>query len=260
MKAFILAAGFGKRMGDLTRDLPKPLLPVNGRALLDYTLFQLHRWKCSEAVINVHYLPDAIVNHLKSFRGFPVHVSREEKILGTAGGLRNALQYFRDEQAVVMINPDTLFFSHAWDRPEIPVKAFQGDTSACLYLAEKPAHSKERGWDFAPSGNDTDRAAPACDAQDTQPIRFVESGGRYFYNGYSVVNPASIEALEPGKFEEFGPVWVRQAEAGTLLGKVYRGWTMDAGTREPYEDLRNSDPVPDEYREDWEAFLRLWKN
>ncbi|MEQ9364485.1 MAG: NTP transferase domain-containing protein, partial [Leptospirales bacterium] len=86
MKAFILAAGFGKRMGELTANRPKPLLPLSGQPLIVYTLFQLHRWGVTEAMINLHYLGEQIEAALRNFPHFPLRYSHESRLLGTAGG------------------------------------------------------------------------------------------------------------------------------------------------------------------------------
>ena len=84
----LFAAGFGTRMGALTRDRPKPLVPVAGRALLDYALDIAATPCVSRRVINLHYRGDQIAQHLQ---GQDIALSWEDPILDTGGGLRAAL-------------------------------------------------------------------------------------------------------------------------------------------------------------------------
>ena len=85
----LFAAGFGTRMGELTRSRPKPLIPVAGRALLDHALDLAAGAGLSRQVVNAHYLAEQVVAHLDG-RGIPVAVETPE-ILDTGGGLRAAL-------------------------------------------------------------------------------------------------------------------------------------------------------------------------
>ena len=89
MKAFILAAGFGKRMGKYCENLPKPLLPVGGYPLIYYTLFNLKCWGITSVTVNLHYLPDKLKAALYQFPYFQIEYSFEEKILETAGRTRS---------------------------------------------------------------------------------------------------------------------------------------------------------------------------
>ena len=70
-KAMVLAAGFGVRMRPLTDNMPKPLVRVAGRALLDHVLDKLGEAGVGEAVVNVHYLPDQIIDHTSGARPAP---------------------------------------------------------------------------------------------------------------------------------------------------------------------------------------------
>ena len=66
MKAMVLAAGFGKRLQPLTRVLPKPMFPVLGRPLLSHTFDILESANISDVAINVHHLPNSIINYFKN--------------------------------------------------------------------------------------------------------------------------------------------------------------------------------------------------
>src|ERR1700744_865879 len=91
-KAMALAAGFGLRMRPLTDRMPKPLIPVAGRPLLDHVLDKLGDAGVTEAVVNVHYLGEQIIEHVAARKRPRVIISDErEEMLGTGGGVVKAL-------------------------------------------------------------------------------------------------------------------------------------------------------------------------
>jgi N-acetyl-alpha-D-muramate 1-phosphate uridylyltransferase len=101
-KAFVLAAGMGERMRPLTDTCPKPLLLVGGSTMLDRALDALADAGVEEAVVNVHYLPEMIVDHLKTRKTPKITISREEKLLDTGGGVKKMLSFFGDEPFFVL--------------------------------------------------------------------------------------------------------------------------------------------------------------
>jgi N-acetyl-alpha-D-muramate 1-phosphate uridylyltransferase len=108
-KAMILAAGFGVRMRPLTDSMPKPLVRVAGRALLDHVLDKLAAAGVSEAVVNVHYLADQIIAHTATRTQPRVIISDErDQVLGTGGGVVKALPLLGDAP-FFHLNADTLW-------------------------------------------------------------------------------------------------------------------------------------------------------
>ena len=102
----LFAAGFGTRMGVLTAGLPKPLLRVAGRALIDHALDVVDAAGVREVVINLHYRGDQLIDHLN---GRAVKFSWErEVILETGGGLRAALPLLGGNP-VLTLNPDVVW-------------------------------------------------------------------------------------------------------------------------------------------------------
>ena len=104
MKAMLLAAGYGKRLGALTKDTPKPLIEVKGKALIDYHLEKLISAGFSSVSINVHYLANKIVDHVQSkFSGkIELIFSHEEDILGTGGGVNQGTSSFGKEDILII--------------------------------------------------------------------------------------------------------------------------------------------------------------
>ena len=101
----VLAAGFGKRMRPLTLQKPKPLFEVGGRTMLDHALDKLVRFGTKRAVVNVHYLPDQIIDHLASRKDIEIIISDEAELLDTGGGIKKAISYF-DNKPFFSLNAD----------------------------------------------------------------------------------------------------------------------------------------------------------
>lgn len=101
MKAMILAAGLGTRLRPLTNDRPKALVEVNGRTLLEITLARLREFGVRDVIVNVHHFADMVVEYLQSNHNFGMHVeiSREDTLLDTGGGLKNAAWFFLEDSA-----------------------------------------------------------------------------------------------------------------------------------------------------------------
>jgi NDP-sugar pyrophosphorylase family protein len=110
MKAMILCAGFGTRLGELTRSTPKALLQVAGAPLIGYIILHLARHGFRHLAVNLHYQAQAIRDYLEDGSRFGVHVeySYEPQLLGTAGGLKHMEEFFRDEEAFLVHYGDIL--------------------------------------------------------------------------------------------------------------------------------------------------------
>jgi MurNAc alpha-1-phosphate uridylyltransferase len=105
----VLAAGLGTRMRPLSHSKPKPLIPVAGKPLIDHMLDRLVAAGVTYAVVNVHYLGDMVVEHLKKRRDLEIVISDERaQLLDTGGGTVAALHHFKDEP-FFSVNTDALF-------------------------------------------------------------------------------------------------------------------------------------------------------
>ena len=116
MDVLILAAGLGTRMGDLTKDLPKPLLPVKGKPLIDYAFELIKPLQIENTFVNTHYHADLIQSHInKNYEN--IRISLEPEILGTGGGIKKIHQ-----NDLLVLNTDNLWqeqfvqeIKSAWD-------------------------------------------------------------------------------------------------------------------------------------------------
>ena len=108
MRALLLAAGFGTRLRPLTDTIPKCLVPINGRPLLDHWLELLDKGGVAQALVNLHYLPEAVREFLtKSTHSLEISTVYEDPLLGTAGTVLKNRDYFR-QVPVMLIHADNL--------------------------------------------------------------------------------------------------------------------------------------------------------
>jgi MurNAc alpha-1-phosphate uridylyltransferase len=148
-KAMVLAAGLGVRMRPLTDRMPKPLVRVAGRALLDHVLDKLGDAGVSQAVVNGHYLPDQIIDHTAARVRPRVIISDERnEVLGTGGGVVKALPLL-GQAPFFHVNADTLWIDGV--RPNLARLAEAFDRAqriSALDGADDEQHAMGRG-DYA---------------------------------------------------------------------------------------------------------------
>lgn len=111
MKAMIFAAGLGTRLKPLTDSLPKALVPINGKPLLQLVIEKLKSAGVTEIIVNVHHFPDLIIDFLKvnNHFGIRIEVSDErDQLLDTGGGIRKAAWFFDDGKPFLVHNVDIL--------------------------------------------------------------------------------------------------------------------------------------------------------
>jgi mannose-1-phosphate guanylyltransferase len=104
MKAMVMAAGLGTRLRPITYEVPKPMVPVVNRPIMEHILVLLGRNGLDRVIANLHWFPDTITEHFGdgSSLGIELTYSYEEELLGTAGGVRNVRDYFGAEPFLVM--------------------------------------------------------------------------------------------------------------------------------------------------------------
>jgi NDP-sugar pyrophosphorylase family protein len=110
MKAMILAAGLGTRLKPLTDTIPKAMVPLAGKPLIYHTINKLKSSGVTQIIINIHHFAGSIIKYVESNNGFGVQIafSREEALLDTGGGLKNASWFFNDDRPFILHNVDVL--------------------------------------------------------------------------------------------------------------------------------------------------------
>ena len=218
-KAMVLAAGFGLRMRPLTDRMPKPLVPVAGRALLDHVLDKLADAGVREAIVNVHYLPDQIIEHVAARAQPHVTISDErDAVLGTGGGVVKALPLLGDAP-FFHVNSDTMWMDGV--RPNLArlAEAFDPARMDILLLMAPTTSSigyQGRG-DYAMAADGTLRKR-----KEHQVVPFV-------YAGVAIMSPAIFEGAPTGEFS-LTKMFDRANEQERLFGLRLDGVWMHVGT------------------------------
>jgi N-acetyl-alpha-D-muramate 1-phosphate uridylyltransferase len=189
-KAMVLAAGLGLRMRPLTEQMPKPLVQVAGHALLDHVLDKLGVAGVSEAIVNVHYLPDQIIDHVAGRTGPRVIISDErDEVLGTGGGVVRALPLL-GAAPFFLVNADTLWIDGVRANLARLAEAFDPARMDVLLLMAPTASSigYDGSGDYAmlPDGALRKR-------REHQLVPFV-------YAGAAILSPALFAAAPTGEF------------------------------------------------------------
>ncbi len=207
----IFAAGFGTRMGRLTADRPKPLIPVAGRALIDHALDSAQGAGASRIVVNTHYRADQIAAHLA---GKGVTISHEAgPILETGGGLRAALPLL-GPGPVAILNSDGIWTGQ--NPLGRLVQAWDGNRMEALLL-------------LLPVSNVQGREPPGDFCLDAEGRLSRGTGSEdHVYIGASIIDPARLAVATETAFS-LNFVWNRMIAAGTAYGIVHRGGWCDVG-------------------------------
>ena len=111
MKAMIFAAGLGTRLKPLTDSMPKALVPVAGKPLLEHVINKLKKSGFDEILINIHHFPDQIIDFVKDNKSFGIRIEfsdERECLLDTGGGIRKASEFFNDGKPFLVHNVDIL--------------------------------------------------------------------------------------------------------------------------------------------------------
>ena len=227
--AMILAAGKGTRMGPLTRQVPKPMLPVRGKPILEHIVRHLATHGIRKIVINVHYLPDVIVNYFGdgSRWGVTILYSRESQLLETGGGVANARPFFPDETVFLAngdvlcdVTPQELIGLHALKgaRVTLTVLPSQNYREYSLILYDR----NYRVVDILPKG--------------TSPPPGVSSG---IYTGHALLHPRAIGHLNPVPHSIVSMLFKPLIETNGIYVYPYSGKWIDFGTREKYTQITN---------------------
>jgi MurNAc alpha-1-phosphate uridylyltransferase len=219
LKAMVLAAGLGVRMRPLTDRMPKPLVPVAGRPLLDHVLDKLAEAGVREAVVNVHYLPDQIIDHVADREAPRVTISDErDAVLGTGGGVVKALPLLGDAP-FFHVNADTMWIDGVRSNLARLAEAFDASRMDILLLMAPTTSSigyQGRG-DYAMAADGTLRKRG-----EHQVVPFV-------YAGVAIMSPQIFADAPPGAFS-LTTIFDRANEAGRLYGLRMDGVWMHVGT------------------------------
>lgn len=218
MSAMVLAAGLGMRMRPITDTVPKPLVEVAGRTLLDRALDALEAVGVTRAVVNVHHLADRIEAHCKT-RSTPSIVISDERdeLLDSAGGIVCALPALGSEP-FYLLNADTFWIDR--DRPSLAALGDAWDAAKMDMLLMLVPVSDTTGH-----GTKTDFLI----GEDGRLSRAKGDPQGLVYAGAAIVDPA-IFAGAKAEPHSLNLYFDRAIEQGRLFGHVMDGHWITVGT------------------------------
>ncbi len=205
--ALLFAAGFGTRMGALTADQPKPMIPVAGRPLIDHALDLVTPLNLT-TVVNLHYKPEALKTHLA---GRGIRFSEEQPdILETGGGLRHALPLL-GPGPVFTLNTDAVWsgpnpvqmLQEAWDPARMDALLIS------IPLTHAIGHRGTGDFLLDPDGRAT-------------------RGPGLVYGGVQIIKPDALHAI-PDRSFSLNLLWNQMLAEGRLYGLPYPGRWCDVG-------------------------------
>lgn len=226
MKAFVLAAGRGERMRPLTDTLPKPLVPLKGKALIDYQLEKLSAAGIQDVIVNVAYLGEQVVEHLQKQDHVKLNImiSREPEPLETGGALYHARELIGNDD-ILLVNGDVwseINYSNVIENALALGCVAKG--GAHLVLVENPAF-KSVG-DFSLDGS---------------ALKFLEESEKGFtFSGVSVLSSKLLncypEMREKFPLKEIFDWGILNQK---ISAEVFTAYWNDVGTPERLKEVEN---------------------
>lgn len=216
MKAMILAAGRGERMMPLTQNIPKPLLKINNKTLIEHRLDAFKKANIAEVIINVSYLGEKIQQHLgQNYKDISLSYSFEkEGGLETAGGIIKVLDFF-DNQPFIVTNAD-VFCDYSFEKLDLKNKYLKNKL-AHLVLVKNPIHNLQ--GDFSLNGKNL----------------ILEK--KWTFSGIGIYNPTMFENLEKNKRIPLIQVLKPAIENNLVTGELFNGLWHDIGTPERLREI-----------------------
>ena len=216
--AMVLAAGLGLRMRPLTQTTPKPLLEVGGRPMLDHALDRLQEAGVTQVVVNTHWLPEKIEDHLRDRSAPETRISREDELLETGGGIAKALPML-GEDAFYGANADIVWRDGATPALLRLARTWDDERMDALLMltATVRATGYDGGGDFLmdPMGKLTRR-----------PERHIAP---YVFTGVQILHPRLFQDVPSGPFS-MNLLYDRAFDADRLYGMAHDGDWYHVGT------------------------------
>jgi MurNAc alpha-1-phosphate uridylyltransferase len=217
--AMVMAAGLGKRMRPLTATRPKPLVEVAGKPLLDHVLDRLRAAGVERAVVNVHYLPDALEAHLRGRTDLDIAISDERaQLLETGGGLVKAAPLI-DCDPFFAVNSDNLWVDGPADTLRLLASQWDARKMDALLLLVPHARAGNHGGlgDF--------HMDPAGRLRRRSKARIAP----FVFTGIQIMAKCLLKGAPEGPFST-NILWDRAIAKGRLYGAVHQGLWFDVGS------------------------------
>lgn len=224
MKAILLAAGKGKRLRPITNDIPKCLLPINGKPLLEYWLDQLNHFGINEVLINGHYLAEMMEKFISSIKGkykFDIHYVYEKSLLGTGGTVKKNYNFIKDEDSFLLLHGDNytnldlskFYEFHEQSNSELTVALFKTSTPHQCGIVEEID-------------------------QEGRIVKFIEKPEHNLSNlanaASFILSPDIVKSFPDNDIIDFSKE-ILPLFQGSMYGFLIDGFNIDIGTVENYQ-------------------------
>jgi MurNAc alpha-1-phosphate uridylyltransferase len=213
----VLAAGLGTRMRPLTDRIPKPLVELSGRPLLDHAIDRLVAAGVERVVVNVHYKAEMIERHLAGRRDVEVRLSAEPELLETGGGVQRALPLL--DEVFFVVNSDVFWLDGTVPALLRLAEAFDPARLDALLLMQRTATAVgyEGLGDFV------------IDPAGVPRRRREREVAPHLFAGVQVLHRRLFDGQAPGKFS-LNPFYDRALAAGRLAAVVHDGEWFHVGS------------------------------
>jgi len=219
--AFVLAAGLGTRMRELTATIPKPMVPLLGVPLIDRVLDGIADAGIPKAIVNVHYRADVLEAHLATRSRPKITISDERnQLLDTGGGVMKAWQHLKAGPFLIH-NSDSVWIEGVGQNLERLCRAFDPESMDCLMLLAPISTSM--GYEGSGDFN--------LDSNGRLTRRTEGRQSPFVFAGVSINHPRLFADAPEGAFS-LNTVWNRAIERGRLSGIRMEGIWMHVGTPE----------------------------
>ena len=223
----ILAAGFGARMRPITDSVPKPLVRVLGRSLIDRTIDRLQEGGVEKFVVNTHHLSEQIHTHLQKRDDVDIIFSFENEILETGGGITNAIENFYNEPFFTC-NGDTLWLNGSQNAATRMVKHWDSNKMDALLML----HSTVNAYGYGGLGDFN------IDPLGVLSRRPESEVSPYLFTGVQILHPKLFRRVPKGSFS-LNLLYDRAIETGRLYGIVHDGEWFHIGTPEALDEAED---------------------
>jgi N-acetyl-alpha-D-muramate 1-phosphate uridylyltransferase len=219
--AMVFAAGLGTRMRPVTDNIPKPLVKVGGRTLIDHSLDRLAELGVCKAIVNVHYLPDMIIDHLRGRTQPQIIISDErDRLLDQGGGIRKVMAEIGDKPFFVC-NTDAFWIEGPLDNLHRLAAAWNPESMDILLLVASTAQSIGVDW---PGDFMMDQAGRLTKRTTQEMAPFV-------YSGIGILKP-ELFANEAREIFGLAEYFFVAAQKGRLYGQRLDGQWLHVGRPE----------------------------
>jgi MurNAc alpha-1-phosphate uridylyltransferase len=216
-RAMVLAAGYGTRLLPLTEKMPKPLVPVAGKPMMEYALDKLVAYGIEEVVVNVSHHKEQLIQYLSQFKCLSFKISEEAEPLETGGGLKTAEKFFGKEP-LFTINSDIIWFDQTENALERLAQFWDDDEMDFLLLAQSKAkavgHDKGEDHLFIKRDN---------------TFEWNDADAPYIIAGIGIFHPRVLQKAPEGKFS-VKVLWHEAMKQNRLKCLPHRGKWFQTGT------------------------------